>query len=113
MRWVNWAPNKINCFIWRFLKNRLSTTDNLSKRGVTIRDPRCVFYMEFDERLNHVFFDCSMAKTIWSLVNSWCNLIPVDAKTGEEFMKALSDFTVGKKRKLLAFAIAYSPCGRF
>ena len=65
---LNYAklPLKIKIFMWLVEKNSILTRDNLTRRGWH-RDKRCNFCLE-NESVNHLFFDCSMARYIWSLV---------------------------------------------
>ena len=52
--------------MWLIENNSILTRDNLSRRGWQ-GDTRCAFCMR-DESINHLFFDCTTAKYIWSLV---------------------------------------------
>jgi hypothetical protein len=44
--------------------NKLATVDNLSKRGMS-KPTQCRFCME-EESINHLFFDCVIARNVWS-----------------------------------------------
>ncbi|KAJ9548444.1 hypothetical protein OSB04_020987 [Centaurea solstitialis] len=39
--WVQWVPSKVNIHLWRTLRDRLATLDNLSKRGVSVPSDEC------------------------------------------------------------------------
>jgi len=52
--------------MWLVEKNSILTRDNLTRRGWH-GDKRCYFCLE-NESVNHLFFDCSMARYVWSLV---------------------------------------------
>ena len=52
--------------MWLVEKNSILTRDNLTRRGWH-GDKRCNFCLE-NESVNHLFFDCSMARYVWSLV---------------------------------------------
>ena len=40
---INWTPLKRNCFVWRLVKNKIPTYDNLLKKGVTLNSSLCPF----------------------------------------------------------------------
>ena len=64
--WRAKLPLKIKIFMWLVEKNSILTRDNLTRRGWH-GDKRCNFCLE-NESVNHLFFDCSMARYVWSLV---------------------------------------------
>jgi hypothetical protein len=52
-------------------QNKLLTRDNLAKRrGVS--DPTCLLYAE-KESINHLFFNCCIAKLIWESISELLN----------------------------------------
>ena len=64
--WKGRTPLKIKIFLWLIEQNVILTKDNLVKRKWQ-GDVRCCFCPE-NESINHLFFDCSMARYIWSLI---------------------------------------------
>lgn len=60
------VPLKIKFFMWLIQHNAILTKDNLLKRKWQ-GDKRCCFHSG-DENINNLFFDCSLAKYVWSLV---------------------------------------------
>lgn len=60
------VPAKIRFFLWLLARKSILTRDNLIKIGWK-GDKNCVFYGK-DETIDHLFFSCSVAKTIWALV---------------------------------------------
>jgi len=52
--------------MWLIHQNAILIKDNLLKRKWK-SDPKCCFCPE-NESFNHLFFECSMAKFVWSLV---------------------------------------------
>jgi hypothetical protein len=52
--------------MWLLQKNAILTKDNLAKRNWK-GDKSCRF-CNMDECINHLFFDCSLARYTWSLV---------------------------------------------
>jgi hypothetical protein len=64
--WKAKIPLKIKIFMWLVENNSILTRDNLSRRGWQ-GDQRCAFCLE-NESIIHLYFDCSMARYIWSLI---------------------------------------------
>ena len=73
-RWVKHVPIKINVFAWRARLDRLPTRLNLSKRGVLTNSIACPICDSAHEDVNHLFFGCSMAQDLLSLICRWWNL---------------------------------------
>nr|GFA41195.1 hypothetical protein [Tanacetum cinerariifolium] len=65
-------PIKVNVFLWRLHLNKLPSRVNLERRGVQIDSILC---QTFDvETVNRIFFNCEMAKDLWSLSAKWWDL---------------------------------------
>ena len=62
--WKTKVPAKIRFFLWLLARKSILTRDNLIKIGWK-GDKNCVFYGK-DEMIDHLFFSCSVAKTIWA-----------------------------------------------
>ena len=65
--WKLVVPPKNHVFLWLFSQNKLMTRDILRKRHI-IKPLDCVFCTE-QETNHHLFFDCVVARNIWSFVN--------------------------------------------
>lgn len=78
--WYIKAPLKIRVFLWLFLKNKILTKDNLYKRGWRKGDKICQFCCR-EESIQHLFFECPLAKLIWNVVICALNLKPFSNKT--------------------------------
>jgi hypothetical protein len=64
--WEAKIPMKVMIFMWLICANAILTKDNLSRKNWQ-GDKRCFFCNVF-ESIEHLFFDCYMARYIWSLV---------------------------------------------
>ena len=64
--WGIKIPPKIQFFLGPVTHNKLLTRDNLVKRQ-NLSDLTCLFCSE-EESINHLFFECVVAKEIWSSV---------------------------------------------
>lgn len=53
-------------FAWRVLINRITTNDNLSRRGILRGSNLCVMCGNADESSNHLFFSCKIAWSVWN-----------------------------------------------
>jgi hypothetical protein len=63
--WKAEIPLKIKVFMWLLNKNAILTKDNMIKKNWQ-GDQHCKF-CDQDENINHLFFDCSLARYAWSL----------------------------------------------
>jgi hypothetical protein len=77
--WKGKIPPKIKFFMWLLTNDAILTRDNLVKRK-WVGDPSCLF-CDSAESVDHLFFQCPVAKVIWSIVakcfgatNIPCNL---------------------------------------
>jgi len=64
--WKAKLPLKIKIFMWLIENDAILTRYNLARRGWQGHQ-RCNFCLE-NESINHLFFDCAMARYVWSLV---------------------------------------------
>ena len=61
--WKIHIPPRVHFFLWLLSKNKILTRDNLALRQ-KVDDKSCVFCEE-KETVNHLFFECVVAKLIW------------------------------------------------
>jgi hypothetical protein len=61
------VPPKVQLFLWLLSHNKLATVDNVNKKGMQ-KPEQCMFCAE-KESINHLFFECSIARVIWSYAN--------------------------------------------
>ncbi|XP_058775361.1 uncharacterized protein LOC131649626 [Vicia villosa] len=75
--WKTKVPSRILIFGWRLIWNRLPTKVDLAKRGILANpnDIRCPFCPNFEEDLNHLFFECSFNNLWWRKLLSWLCLV--------------------------------------
>ncbi|CAH9113439.1 unnamed protein product [Cuscuta epithymum] len=59
-------PMQIKIFIWKLLHNCMPITDNLRRFNLVIRPSRCPMCMNNFDTINHLFYQCSLSKQIWS-----------------------------------------------
>jgi hypothetical protein len=71
-------------------KNKLLTRDNLVKRR-RVDDLTCLFCGE-NESINHLFFQCIVAKRIWSLISE-----AVGFKIGSSFESMANSWLCNKR----------------
>lgn len=62
--WQTYIPPKLSMHIWRMARNRLSTAQNLRKRGCNVA-PICLGCINGSNELrNHLFWECNNARNI-------------------------------------------------
>jgi hypothetical protein len=64
--WGLKIPLRVHFFLWLLTQNKTLTRDNVKKRK-SIEDDRCLFCCE-KETVNHLFFDCVVARQVWSVI---------------------------------------------
>ena len=62
--WKASIPLKIKIFLWQLFQNAVLIRDNLWKRNCP-GNPICSFCTNM-ETANHLFFTCSLARTVWA-----------------------------------------------
>ncbi|GKD93725.1 RNA-directed DNA polymerase, eukaryota, reverse transcriptase zinc-binding domain protein, partial [Tanacetum coccineum] len=76
--WNRSLPIKVNVFLWRLKINKLPSMVNLDRRGIEVSSLLCPSCLGDLETVNHTFFNCDLAKDLWSLLAKWWELdIPV------------------------------------
>nr|GEY88882.1 putative RNA-directed DNA polymerase, eukaryota, reverse transcriptase zinc-binding domain protein [Tanacetum cinerariifolium] len=73
-RWLRHLPIKINVFLWRLNINRLPSSVNLDRKGIEVDSLLCPICRLDVETVNHLFFNCDMAKDLWAIVAKWWEL---------------------------------------
>jgi hypothetical protein len=66
--WKSKIPLKIKIWLWLIWHNAIATKDNLLKRNWT-GSPSCLFCFTH-ETILHLFFTCTAAKFLWSMVGT-------------------------------------------
>ncbi|KAG7556816.1 Zinc knuckle CX2CX4HX4C [Arabidopsis suecica] len=64
---IQTAP-KIKVFIWKALKGALAVEERLKTRGIFAKDG-CLMCDEDTETVNHILFQCPLARQVWALSN--------------------------------------------
>jgi hypothetical protein len=76
--WLKQIPSKVSAFLWRLLRNRLSTKDNLVRRNVLSHNEAvCVSGCGRIESATHLFLDCDVFGSLWSHVWLWLGISSV------------------------------------
>ncbi|GJZ74529.1 RNA-directed DNA polymerase, eukaryota, reverse transcriptase zinc-binding domain protein [Tanacetum coccineum] len=105
-RWNKNILIKVNVFLWRLKLNKLPSRVNLDRRGIKIESILCPSCHEDIETINHSFFNCGMAKDLWSLLTKWWELdIPVCSNIAEWF-EWLDSLRVPSKVRLFLEGVA-------
>ena len=69
------VPLRVSLFVWRLLRNRLPTKDNLLRRHIIIaKDNTCVGRCSSLETVDHLLFRCDTFSSVWFTVLQWVGL---------------------------------------
>ena len=69
--WKLLVPPRVHIFLWLVSYNKIMTRDNLRRRHI-IKPLTCVFCSS-DESIQHLLFDCVVARIMWALVRDHFN----------------------------------------
>ncbi|GJV13901.1 RNA-directed DNA polymerase, eukaryota, reverse transcriptase zinc-binding domain protein [Tanacetum coccineum] len=61
----------MNIHIWRLIQDRFPTRCNLDNLGIDIHSKRCLVSDEGLETTQHLFVDCSLAKSLRKKISTW------------------------------------------
>ncbi|PWA43356.1 RNA-directed DNA polymerase, eukaryota [Artemisia annua] len=106
-RWVNVVPIKINIFAWKLALDRLPTRANLALRGVVSDPLSCPICESHVEDSSHLFFNCSLAKDVKSLVCRWWNVGVPNFTSYVEWLVWFNTIRLGSKPKIILEGIFY------
>jgi len=64
--WHKLIPSKVSLFVWRLLRNKIPTKDNLLRRRVLqITETTCVSGCGDTETASHLFLGCHIFGSLW------------------------------------------------
>ena len=95
--WSLVIPPRVQIFLWLLSNNKLMTRDNLLKRKMH-KPTDCVFCKEL-EPIDHLFFECIIAKEIWYYVSIFFGF-----NIGSNFL-SLATFWISNKKHASTNAI--------
>jgi len=68
----------VSLFVWRLLRNRLPTKDNLLwRRILAANDVACGYECGELESATHLFLECGIPTTVWLQVQNWVGISTV------------------------------------
>lgn len=97
--WKLVVPPRIHVFLWLLFHNKIMTRDNLNKRNMK-KPEECVFCL-CKESVQHLFFECIVAKNIWNTLNLFFG-----RNLGSDFISIASLWVAGKKLDVINSVIA-------
>ncbi|CAN1748323.1 Putative ribonuclease H protein At1g65750 [Linum perenne] len=71
--WTRHVPTKVAGFVWQVSHEKISTIDNLIRRGLMIPN-RCALCGIDAESIHHLFRDCCFGLQVWSYLSSRLSL---------------------------------------
>jgi len=75
MVWLKHVPLKVSVFVWRLLRNRLPTKDNLIRKMVLHQDDNgCVGGCGSPETAIHFILRCDTFGSLWHLIYTWVGI---------------------------------------
>ena len=78
--WHKSIPSKVSFLVWRLLRNRVPTKDNLLHHGILhSTDTACVGGCGTTETANHLFLHYNISSELWYQVWKWIHIFSVHA----------------------------------
>jgi hypothetical protein len=107
--WKTRLPHKIKAFLWLIVHKKILTKDNLAKKSWR-GNLDCVF-CGLLESIDHLFFQCSVARFIWRIVQSALYLNSTPSSADDLFGPWINRFN--KTEKIWFFLVVELSFGRF
>jgi hypothetical protein len=97
--WKNRLPYKIKTFLWLVRHNKILTKDNLFKKNWR-GNLDCIF-CGFSESIDHLFFQCSVARFTWRMVCLALDLTSIPISVDDMFGSWMDRFNNSDKNLAL------------
>jgi hypothetical protein len=97
--WKTRLPHKIKDFLWLVLHKKILNKDNLAKRNWK-GNLDCVF-CGLPESIDHLFFQCSVVRFIWRIVQSSLGLNSTPSNADDLFGPWINSFSKTEKNLVL------------
>ena len=65
-------------YVWRALSDRISTKQNLHKRGEILGDTLCVLCGREEESTSHILVSCKVSIKVWNMCFGWIGISSVN-----------------------------------
>jgi len=76
--WHKHIPSKVSLFVWRLLRNRLPTKENLARRSILpSTELACTANYGNSETAHRIFIGCGIADCVWLHVRAWLGICSV------------------------------------
>ncbi|XP_057418519.1 uncharacterized protein LOC130712718 [Lotus japonicus] len=105
--WSAPVPSNVKAFIWRLLKDRIQTRDNLCKRQVLTRGEgsTCPLCRQEEETSMHLFSRCAVSNPVWYACFAWLGVFSAVAASPRDQMLQFPFFGINKNQKAGEIAI--------
>nr|GEX12039.1 RNA-directed DNA polymerase, eukaryota [Tanacetum cinerariifolium] len=107
-RWVRLVPIKVNVLAWKVKSNLLPFRFNISRRGIPIDSLKCGTCDLGVETVSHLFFTCSLVRSLVDLIARWWNVSCVAIDTYAEWVLWIQDLRMPPKNKRMLEGVFYS-----
>ncbi|KAL4560247.1 hypothetical protein LXL04_032397 [Taraxacum kok-saghyz] len=107
-RWITWLPLKINCFVWRPMLNKIPLSNNLSSKGIQVTSHQCKMCLLEDENVDHVFFRCEYALSLWLWLCNWSGLMDVAPIDFVSFSTNVNSCNGDVEKKKMFLSLGYT-----
>jgi hypothetical protein len=108
--WLKEVPLNVVLFVWRLLRDRLPTKDNLYRRHVIGSDDRsCVGGCGEVETSSHLLLHCNFFGTVWNYIFRWIgvsSVLPLDVSSHFHQFSLLGG--VARSRRLILQVIWFA-----
>ncbi|CAN1336412.1 Putative ribonuclease H protein At1g65750 [Linum perenne] len=92
--WTRHIPTKVAGFVWQVVHGKISTIDNLIRRGMIIPN-RCVMCGADAESIVHLFRECEFAVQVWTIFSSRLSVFSPFPRSFKEWLWAWKGLNYG------------------
>ncbi|CAN0926087.1 hypothetical protein LINGRAHAP2_LOCUS35132 [Linum grandiflorum] len=85
--WGNFAPSKVQTFLWMVFHKKFATIDNLQRRGFYLVN-WCVLCCHCSESVDHLLLLCDFSSSVWAMVSSTLSIFGPFLPDAKEFVTA-------------------------
>jgi len=109
--WHRYILAKVSLFVWRLLRNRLPTKDNLMRRRVIqATDIACAYGCDDSESANHLFLLCEIPNLVWLHVQNWICVFTVSPCHMREHYTQFTSMAGMPRRSHYVFKVIWFVC---
>nr|GEZ33993.1 RNA-directed DNA polymerase, eukaryota [Tanacetum cinerariifolium] len=106
--WNKFVSIKINILTWKIMTNSLPTIFNISRRGICIDSILCANCDKGVETSSHLFFSCSLARSLANHITRWWSLPDMELDSYEDWINWFDIIRLPLKNKKMLEGVFFA-----